>query len=53
MKHLRDKYGIDTWKDAPDAVMRIYFVFQDEFDKWASHGFVGENGSMLSGLPIG
>jgi hypothetical protein len=48
-----DKYGISTWKNAPDAVMRVYFVFQDEFDKWASHGFVGESGSMLSGLPVG
>lgn len=48
-----DKYGISTWKNIPDAVMRVYFVFQDEFDKWASHGFVGEDGSMLSGLPVG
>lgn len=50
---VEDQYGISTWKDVPDAVMRVYFVFQDEFDKWASHGFVGEDGSMLSGLPVG
>lgn len=52
-KILDDKYGIETWKDVPDAVMRVYFVFQDEFDKWASHGFVGEKESMLNGLPVG
>lgn len=50
---VEDSYGIDSWKDEPDGVMRIYFVFKDEFNEYASHGFKGESGSMLNGLPVG
>jgi len=49
----KDTYGIETWKDVPDAIMRVYFVFEEEFNQWASHGFVGESDSMLKGLPVG
>lgn len=49
----RDSYAIESWKDEPDAVMRIYFVFEDEFNQYASHGLKGENGSMLNGVPVG
>lgn len=49
----RDTYTVDSWKDEPDAVMRIYFVFEDEFNQYASHGFKGSLGSMLNGIPVG
>lgn len=49
----RDTYEITSWKDTPDAVMRIYFVFEDEFNQYASHGFKGEHGSMLKGVTVG
>lgn len=49
----RDYYGVETWKDEPDAVMRIYFVFEDEFKEYAKHGFKGEHGSMLKGVAVG
>ncbi len=48
-----DIYGVETWKDDPDAVMRIYFVFEDEFNEYAKHGFKGEHGSMLKGVALG
>ena len=41
-----------NYADEPDAVMRIYFVFKDEFDQYARHGFV-ENQGMLKGIPVG
>ncbi len=49
----RDTYEIESWKDTPDAVMRIYFVFEDEFKQYASHGFKGEHGSMLKDVTVG
>lgn len=51
-----DKYDLDTWKDTPDAVMTIYFVFQEEFDKMAAEGFndfSDKQNGMLNGLPVG
>jgi hypothetical protein len=48
----KDEYGIDTWSDLPDAVMRIYFVFEDEFKQWEAHG-MKNNHSMLNGMPVG
>jgi hypothetical protein len=49
-----DSYGVNSWKDTPDAVMRIYFVFEDEFNKWkdASGGLSDATG-MLSGKIVG
>jgi hypothetical protein len=51
-----DKYDLDTWKNTPDAVMTIYFVFQEEFDKMAAEGFndfSDKQNGMLNGLPVG
>ena len=53
---LPDNYEFDSWKDEPDSVMRIYFVFQNEFDHWTSFGirdFSGYKDGMLKGLPVG
>jgi len=51
-----DNYALDTWKDTPDSVMTLYFVFQEEFDRMAAAGFKDfsdcKNG-MLNGLPVG
>jgi len=52
-----DPYELDSWKDEPDSIMRIYFVFQNEFDHWKSFGMKDLDGThsdgMLKGLPIG
>lgn len=51
-----DSYGLDTWKDKPDSVMTIYFVFQEEFDRMAAGGmkkFEDCKDGMLNGLPVG
>jgi hypothetical protein len=50
-----DRYPND-WKSEPDAVMRIYFVFEDEYNKWKSHGLKPESlneKGFLKGLPVG
>ena len=51
-----DTYGLDTWKDKPDSVMTIYFVFQEEFERMAAGGmkdFSDCKDGMLKGLPVG
>jgi hypothetical protein len=51
-----DTNPLDSWKDTPDSVMTIYFVFQEEFDKMAAGGFKDFSDckdGMLKGLPVG
>jgi len=53
---LADNYEFDSWKEEPDAVMRIYFIFENEFEHWKSFGIRDYEGcinSMLDGLPVG
>jgi hypothetical protein len=51
-----DPYPLDTWKDAPDSVMTIYFVFKEEVDRMLSKGVIETTEKpegMLEGLPVG
>lgn len=51
-----DTTPIDHWNETPDAVMRIYFIFEDEFVKWRQFGMKcieDVESSMLSGIPVG
>jgi len=53
---VEDPYPLDTWKDAPDSVMTIYFVFKDEVDRMLSKGTVDvteKPEGMLAGMPVG
>ena len=52
----KDAYPLDSWNDKPDAVMTIYFVFQEEFNKMAEggfHDFKDCKDGMLAGIPVG
>lgn len=52
----QDSYPLDSWKEKPDAVMTLYFVFQSEFEKMAAGGLKdmeGKKEGMLEGLPVG
>lgn len=52
----KDNSPLEDWKDVPDSVMTIYFVFQEEFSKMASGGFrdfTDCKDGMLKGLPVG
>lgn len=58
---IRQELPIDTgdlgiWKDKPDSVMTVYFVFQEEFNRMAAGGFKDFKDckdGMLNGLPVG
>lgn len=53
---IEDPYPLDTWKDTPDSVMTIYFVFKDEVDRMLSKGVVDTTEKpegMLEGMPVG
>ena len=47
---------IEDWEKKPAGVIRLYFVFQEEFEKYASLGFndlKGNESGYLEGLPVG
>lgn len=51
-----DTGNLDIWKDKPDSVMTVYFVFQEEFNRMAAGGFKDFKDckdGMLNGLPVG
>lgn len=51
-----DSRDISYWQEKPSSVIRLYFVFQDEFAQYVSKGIRDLEGSKdgyLSGLPVG
>lgn len=50
------KHAVEDWESKPAGVLRIYFVFQEEFEKYASAGFnnlEGNDSGYLEGIPVG
>ncbi len=53
---VEDRRELSTWDEEPGAVIRLYFVFQDEFDSYAAHGLKDLSGTpegYLKDLPMG
>jgi hypothetical protein len=53
---IGDKRDVSSWEEEPGAVIRLYFVFQEEFESYAAHGLKDLSGSpegFLTGLPKG
>jgi len=51
-----DPYPLDSWKDTPDAVMTLYFVFQEKFEELKAGGLrdlTGIKEGMLANIPVG
>lgn len=51
-----DARDISYWQEKPSTVIRLYFVFQDEFSYYVSKGIrnlEGNKEGYLSGLPVG
>jgi hypothetical protein len=51
-----DPLKISEWNDEPDSVIRLYFVFVEQFERIKAKGFkdlVGEKEGFLAGLPTG
>ncbi len=49
-------HGAEKWESKPTGVMRIYFVFQEEFERYAAGGFKnleGKKAGYLDGLDVG
>jgi hypothetical protein len=52
----KDARDVDEWKDKPAGIMRIYFVFREQFEKYAKAGLndlTGCKSGYLEGLPVG
>ena len=52
----KDPFPLDSWKETPDAVMTIYFVFQEKFKELKAGGMrnlEGQKEGMLDKLPVG
>jgi hypothetical protein len=48
--------SVEDWEKKPAGVIRLYFVFQEEFEKYAAQGFndlIGNEIGYLEGLPVG
>jgi hypothetical protein len=51
-----DTLRVSDWQIKPSAVMRLYFVFREEFKQIVAKGtryIVGSNEGFLKGLPVG
>jgi hypothetical protein len=51
-----DPYALDTWCDKPEAVMTVYFVFEEKFEELKAGGLrdlEGKPEGMLAGMPVG
>lgn len=53
---MADTLSVKDWKKKPSALMRLYFVFEDQFAEILKGGIVdldGKDGGYLDGLPVG
>jgi hypothetical protein len=52
----RDPLTVSEWQDEPAAVMRLYFIFEDQFKEVSAQGMNDLNGhkdGFMAGLPVG
>lgn len=52
----KDPLSVRDWKDDPSAMIRLYFVFAEQFSDMLRHGvepLKGEKDGYLKGLPVG
>ena len=51
----RDRHSLSDWKDNPTGTIRLYFVFQEEFEKYVSMGLndlEGTKEGFMDALPV-
>ncbi len=51
-----DRRSVDVWQDKPASIFRIYFVFQEEFERYVKAGLnvlKSEKEGILAGCPVG
>jgi hypothetical protein len=52
----KSKFTVESWENKPTGIIRLYFIFQEEFEKYASAGFNNLKGNKLGyleGIPVG
>ena len=52
----KDRHSIEEWREKPSGIVRIYFVFREQFEKYASeglHDLTGCKEGYLEGVPVG
>ena len=53
---IGDRHSIDEWQNKPASIMRIYFVFREQFERYVEDGLrdlSGATNGYLENLPIG
>jgi hypothetical protein len=48
--------SVEDWKDKPEGIIRLYFVFQEQFEKMVEAGLndlSGNKEGYLASLPVG
>lgn len=52
----KDMRSINSWQDEPSGIIRIYFVFREQFERFVEDGLnnlTGYKESFLDSLPVG
>lgn len=52
----KDIYSLESWAEEPASVMRLYFVFEEQYKDIKAKGMrdlIGDKEGFLSGLPVG
>jgi hypothetical protein len=52
----KDSLGLEGWKDEPEAIIRLYFVFEEQFHEIVRGGIKelkGDKEGYLKNLPVG
>jgi hypothetical protein len=53
---MGDALRLDQWNDKPAGVIRVYFVFREQFERYVAAGLndlVGSKEGFLDGVPVG
>jgi len=53
---MQDVRTVDSWQNKPAGVIRVYFVFREQFERYVSAGLnnlAGHKEGYLSDLPVG
>lgn len=53
---VKDPWSLTDWSEEPTSIMRLYFVFEDQYKEVRSRGMrdlTGDKEGFLSGLPVG
>jgi hypothetical protein len=53
---MRDRHSIDEWQEKPAGIIRLYFVFREQFERYVEDGLRDLSGmkeGYLNSIPVG